>query len=62
MTYKISLVHENNKASLTHMCNDFDQAEHFFWAMVTRNKETLGNFSLTLTSSDKILIKFDKTY
>jgi len=33
---------------LIHHCNDYDQAEHFYWAMVVELKGTTEHFVLTL--------------
>jgi CBS domain containing-hemolysin-like protein len=33
------LCHNDSKLNLQHQTNDYDQAEHFFWAMVVKLKQ-----------------------
>lgn len=61
MNYTVTFNHEENKRNLIHQCNDYDQAEHFFWAVLTKMKSEVGNFDLILSDEDKIFMKFDKT-
>lgn len=44
MTYIVLfLCHNNEKLNVRHEANDYDQAEHFFWAMVMKLKQAHDN-------------------
>lgn len=58
MTYTVLfLCHNDEKLNIKHECNDYDQAEFFFWAMVMKLKKAHDNidtnfWQITLSSID----------
>lgn len=50
MRYSIRfLCHDKSENNLNHQCNDYEQAQHFFWAMVMELKSNHDTYQWELT-------------